>query len=203
MKKWCCLLLIFILALSLTGCNLGGISYLYAEYGEIDGFYVAVNPTAKCCFVGAYTCTEYTDKQEITIPDEYNGFPITRVGGYYGRGVPTPFEIPLNELHIHTTDGDEHHIVFNGPTYDLASVPNNATITELVFRLHIGKNINTIEYVAMDVYTNTDKNGNTTYYRPVVYITCAEDNPHFYSKDGKLYDKKADEVVTAFAYPSI
>lgn len=38
------------------------------------------------------------------------------------------------------------------------------------------------------------------YRQYLVYVNCSEDNPYFYSLDGRLYNKSDDTLVTDFAY---
>ena len=64
----------------------------------------------------------------------------------------------------------------------------------------MGKNLTKIVDVEMDRYYLLEENGAFVFYRPCVYIVCDEENPAFYSKDGKLYDKKTDELITEFVY---
>lgn len=92
MRKILTIILSICLTFCLSGCIYEEVAMLYSDSAEIDGFYVAINKTANCCFVGEYNCIEYTENSEITIPDDYEGIPIKRIGGYYGRGVPTPFQ---------------------------------------------------------------------------------------------------------------
>ena len=195
MKKFLTLILSIVLIISLSGCVTEELSLLYNEKGEIDGFYVAVNNTANCCFVGQYTCTEYSENMEITIPDEYKNKPITRIGGYFGRGVPSPFCISLEELYMNAPDGSEYDSVFSG------DIDDNYSVEELPFTLNIGKNIKTIEYIEMDMYyPHINEDGGVTFYQAVVYVNCSEDNKYFYSKDGRLYDKKTKELISVFKY---
>jgi len=195
MKKFLALILPIILLFCLTGCVFEEVSLLYSVDGEKDGFYIAVNETANCCFVGGYTCTEYVKNQEITIPDEYENKPITRIGGYCGRGVPSPFYISLEELYMNALEGSEYAAVFCG------DISDDYHVEELPFIFHIGQNIKTIEYVEMEqYYPHINEDGSITFYHPVVYVICSENNTYFYSQNGKLYDKKTNELISAFAY---
>ena len=72
-------------------------------------------------------------------------------------------------------------------------------MVEIEFTIYIGKNISHIEYVE-DEYYLVKEDGKGTYYHPVVYIECSDENGHFYSKDGKLYDRSTDELIDCFAY---
>ena len=49
-------------------------------------------------------------------------------------------------------------------------------------------------------YPHINEDNSITFYHPTVYINCSEDNKHFYSKDGKLYNKKTDELISNFSY---
>lgn len=49
-------------------------------------------------------------------------------------------------------------------------------------------------------FPHTNDDGSVTFYHPVVYINCSEENEKFYSKDGMLFDKSNDELITEFEY---
>ena len=201
MKKYFTVFVSFILILCLSGCTIADVAYLYTAKGEMDGFDIAVNKFANCCFVGYYNCTEYTENMEITIPDEFVGFPITRIGGAYGRGLPSPFHISLADLYMNAPEGSLYNAVFYDSPEEYTWITDKYAIQEVPFTLRIGKRIETIKYIEMDCYyPHINEDESITFYHPVVYIICSEENPYFYSKDGKLYDKETDELITDFAY---
>lgn len=186
-----------VLLIALSGCETEDFATLYRDKTEIDGFYILINQSANCCFVGQYNCTAYTENMEITIPDEYDGMPVTRLGGYCGRGLPTPFQISLADLYMNAPEGSKYNTVSSSNTIDA----ENCVVEDVVFILNIGENIKTIEYVTMDnYYPHINEDDSITYYHPVVKINCSDSNKHFYSKDGKLYYKNTDELVSDFAY---
>ena len=200
MKRGVVLFLLVSLALCCTGCIAESACWLYSPGGRINGFDVAVNETANCCFVGTYTCEEYTENQEITIPDEFNGKPIKRIGGTFGSGVPSPFAISVASLYMNVPEDSEYGGIYQGDLKDF-NIAEEYRVENVRFVLNIGKNIKTIKFVEMDVYyPHINEDGSITFYHPVVYVNCAEDNPYFYSKDGKLYDKKTDALISQFAY---
>ena len=95
------------------------------------------------------------------------------------------------------------------PTFVTLSVSNEFgfvdeyVIEDVVFILNIGKNIEVVDYVVMDeYYPHINEDGSITFYHPVVNINCSEENEHFYSKDGKLYDKKTNALINEFEYAS-
>ena len=200
MKKFLVILLSISVMFCLSGCFFDGVSSFYSNHAEVDGFYIGINKISNCCFVGDYRCTEYTDNLEITIPDEYEDIPVKRIGGYYGRGVPTPFSISLSDSYMNAAEGSKYDSIFCGDINEFEILEDHV-IEDVVFNLNIGKNIEIIEFVTMDeYYPHINDNGSITFYHPVVNINCSDENKHFYSKDGKLYDKKTDELISDFAY---
>lgn len=174
----------------------------YRERAEKDGFYIAINKIANCCFVGSYDCDKYSENMEITIPDYYDDMPVKRVGGYSGRGVPAPFAISVAGLYMNAPEDSEFDAVYTGDIHNFG-FDEDYTVENLEFTLNIGKNIDTIANVRMDgYYPHINADGSVTFYHPVVNINCSEDNEHFYSKNGKLYVKETNELVTDFAYTS-
>ncbi len=184
----------------LSGCFFEGLSLFYSDSAEIDGFHIGINKISDCCFVGSYSCIEYTDNLEITIPDDCEGMPIKRIGGCYGKGLPTPFSISLADLYMNAPEDSEYDAIFMGDINEF-EILEDYVIEDVVFNLNIGKNIEVIELVVMDeYYPHINDDGSITFYHSVVNINCSDDNKHFYSKDGKLYDKKTDKLISDFAY---
>ena len=200
MKKYLVIILLICLTLCLSGCFFEEVSLFYSDNTEVDGFYIGINRVSSCCFVGSYNCTEYTENFEITMPDDYVGMPIKRIGGYYGIGVPTPFSISLADLYMNAPEDSKYDEVFIGDINEF-EILEDYVIEDVVFNLNIGKNIEVIEFVTMDeYYPHINDDGSITFYHSVVNINCSDENKHFYSKDGKLYNKKTDELISDFAY---
>ena len=196
MKKLFTLAVTIILILTLCSCTA---SILYNDDAYVDGLYISINKTANRCFVGGYTPTNNNDSRIINIPDEYNGVPVKQLGGYFGRGVPSPFSISLSD-YINSSPESEYGGVFTGDPAEYA-IDVDYTVENVVFVLSIGKNISSIEYVMMDeYYPYTNEDGSIIFYHPVVTVNCSDENKHFYSKDGKLYNKKTDELIEDFSY---
>jgi hypothetical protein len=199
-KKACCICLLLLLPCLLVGCCFENSSLFWTEVAEYDGFHIGVNNTADCCFVGVYEASAYADRYEITVPDSYNGMPITRVGGYIGSGAPSPFFISLSNLYMNAPQGSEYSGVYAGNIEEF-NISEPYTVVDVVFTLNIGKNIEKIEYVDMELnFPHINEDGSVTFYRAVVFIQCSEENQHFYSLDGKLYDKGSDVLITQFLY---
>lgn len=194
MKKILAFILALIFVLSFTGCAfVEDLSLLYDHYEYADNFCFGVNDTAGCCFAGAYNCREYTYGMEITIPDEYNGKPVKRIGGYFGRGYPTPFYFEIGEW-CETTAHTEYDA-------DLSTIDEAGNIiADLPYVLNIGKNIDSVVYVENHLYPCTMEDGSIVFYHPVVSINCSEENRTFYSENGRLYNRKDNTLVSDFDY---
>lgn len=200
MKKCIISFLAIVLILCLSGCIAEDVSLLYSESTVEDGFSIAVNKTADCCFVGEYECPYYTQNLEITVPDDYEGIPITQLGGYQGRGVPSPFSISVADIYMNAPKGSNFEGVYSGNLYEY-NISEEYTVTDLPFVLNLGKNIETIKYVVSDeYYPHLNDDGSVTFYHPVVSINCSADNKNFYSENGKLYNKKTNELISEFDY---
>lgn len=174
-------------------------SLLYTESVTVNGFKIGVNRVANTCYAAAYECTVYTEKLGITIPDEYDGVPVKRIGGFYGRGLPQPFSLSCAELYMNAPEDSKYASVFSGE--HLQYVDDEFSVVDIPVVLNIGENIETIDYVDMNkYYPHVNDDGSIIFYHITVYINCSEENQFFYSKDGKLYEKKTDKLITDFAY---
>ena len=58
--------------------------FVYRPAGEKDGF--AIYEGMFDCYAAQYAWDGKST--ELTVPDTFNGKPITSLGGFYGRGVP-------------------------------------------------------------------------------------------------------------------
>lgn len=193
MKKLGILILVAMLILS-SGCaKVFDTSIFYDKHDIVDGLEIATNDKAKCCFAGAYTYDG--GNFDVVIPDEHNGYPITKLGGYFGRGVPTPFCINFNDAYRNFAE-DEVRIVY--PSKEMIS-DMNAQIVEINFNLYLGKNIEEIVFVTDGYYLGENNDGVLEAYHANVYVICDEENENFYSENGKLYQKDGT-LIEGFAY---
>jgi len=132
-------------------------------YKEVELENVTFYEGVSDCFVAEF----YWDgnEKEITIPDTYNKKPVTSLGGYYGRGVPTAFYITCkNENDIEEMNKGN-------------------------FTLNIGKNINEIKaYNCLEIisYVNcSDKN--ETFYSKDGLLYYKSDDAIVEDMDWKSY----------------
>ena len=136
----------------------------------------------------------------ITIPEHYNDSKIKGLGGYCGRGVPTPFKIILTEeaekILCQNATGWSYMI----HTADIVA----DTVKYLKFTVNISKHIKEIENlcaggIIVAEYTEKDETKCNVYVL-TCYVTCHDDNKTFYAKEGKLYFRENDVLVEDFVY---
>lgn len=164
------LMIILIMMLFLSSCS------------DWCGFYergtgnpvIYYNDKSDKAFVAEYILDGDLIDIEINIPEEYKSCTVDSLGGYYGTGVPTPFMVII-------------------AGYDFICKPESLDgVNEIKVVINLTKNIVEIEKCALDYYiTNEEKTYKLNY-----YFNCPSDNKIFYSKDGQLYYKSDDSLVS-------
>ena len=191
MKKSICGLLSIIILLSLSACFL---PHYYVETNAVGNFLISVDTSTQCVYIDSYNCENFDEDNRIVIPDEYDGKPITNIGGAPHSAGEASFKIDLSS-YINDTEEGVFHGVFTGPI-DTSTFKENCTVEDVVFTLVISKNITTIAKVDTNrYYPHINEDGSVTFYHPVFTIECSDENPHFYAKDGKLYSKETNSIV--------
>ena len=121
-------------------------------------------------------------------PGAINGLPVTRYGGYMGRGVPCPFYIDIPKARLSSQN----------------IVPKEEIIDTIEFTLVVGSQIrdfNLGNYGLGGYYLlNEKKDGKNAYYKVLIHPEADPANPWYYEKDGKLYLKKDDSLVRNICY---
>lgn len=198
MKRFLCFAAAVFCLLGFTGCSL-----FYHSGATIDGIYDACYSTHyKNAFIAHCIWSGHKDEMEFTVPDSCEGYPITMLGGYMGRGYPMPFcvEVPrLEEL----PDVSE----WEGILPDTVENKEDDALVPLVFTVRLGKNITKVNYVhgkgCMYTYVPSSDGSYTDHIavaRIVYKFEVADDNPVFYADNGKLYYKSSGECVDEFYY---
>lgn len=195
-EKIFAIFLVSSLLFSLCSCS------LWYEYinNAIGAFDVGYSEKMNKAFLANYNWNGKEDGMNIVIPDHYKGTTITGLGGYTGRGYPSPFMIlPSNEART--------QLCPNATEWYYASHTANKDNTEVIylrFQLHIGEHINKIENLSMGgiILAGYEENGEEKYNIFVLtcYVSCDEDNKTFYAKDGKLYYRKDNVLVEDIVY---
>ena len=196
MKKITLIILSVLLIFSLCGCSLW---YEYVNYA-IDSFDIGYSKMLNNSFFAKYNWDGTAESANIILPEEYNKTKITGLGGYTGRGYPSPFCIGF-------TDEAKENLCPKAIEWSYTNHTANiedANIQFLSFQLHISKNIEKIENLSMGgiVLAKYEENKKTisNIYILTCYVTCDDNNKTFYAKDGKLYFKQTDALVDDIIY---
>ena len=197
MKKPLALALSVLIALLLCGCTyndcetVSDMRFLYGTYL----FFGNYNPDGAA--VSYYTWDGDPEKTDIVIPEKYGKQKIKCLGGYFGRGLPSPFFIDCSSYLGIKSDVDETVGSLTG-SMDPSMIEPGTKVVYTDFTIHLSKYIEKI-YARADATVYTVR-GEKTAYCPRVSIICDEDNTTFYSKDGKLYYRQDDTLVDGFLY---
>jgi hypothetical protein len=179
------ILIVFLLSIMfLPGC------VHYQKYAENNGLIYYVHPLKNTCFVSGWVWDGDEKNTIVTIPDTYRGKRVTQLSGHIGHGGGLRFELRPPDSFYDVT------VSYGCP------MESPYSISELDFTLNIGKNITEYPiWSAQCYYKKTGEDGeNNIYYHVYTYVNCSEENPTFYSKDGRLYYRENDELVNAFNY---
>lgn len=196
MKKLSLLLLISVLLFSMCSCSL----WYDHENNAIGCFDVGYAEFTKDAFVASYNWDGSNEGMNIVVPEVYNDIKISGMGGYFGRGVPTPFI-------IHFSDEARAKFCPSATGWFYASHTaniENANVQYLPFQLHISKNIKEAVNLCMGGIIVAERVENEEeickVYVLTCYVTCDEENKTFYSEDGKLYYRKNNVLVEDIVY---
>lgn len=182
-KISCVLFLVAILAVFLCSCLDGALMY-GDKTKNVDNIEYFMHSFRKCCFAGAYTWTSDSNQATVTIPDTCDGYRVTSLGGFIGSGAPCPFMVLLPDV---------------DSIYSKDTLPDEAQIEQYHLELNIGKNVEKLRLIMMEEYYGL---GSNRFAQILVTVNCSEENPVFYSEDGKLYRKSDNSLVEGFFYAS-
>jgi hypothetical protein len=188
MKRHLLAFVCILIIAALSGCSLAYDSENVISKDNMSFYYPS--SMSKRCFAGCYSWDGNKDSMNINIPDKIDGYAIKALGGYIGRGVPTPFGIKLPE-----------ELKENTVLKYTCDTPVGVPVEELHFTINIGANVKELKNIRFkDYYIYGDYIKDTYSYRVVVSISCSKKNKTFYSKDGKLYRSADDSLVDEFFY---
>lgn len=171
------------------------------ELDAIDNFDVGYSKMLNNAFLSSYSWDGSDDTKNIVIPEEYQGIPITELGGYYGRGVPCAFGIDLPDSYQKDICDEVNQWFVSDIYEDVESVDT----IYLNFDLHISKNIEQITEHTLDCFYEGAYFDGQDYHSKIIIvllynISCDEGNKTFYAKEGKLYYRQNDKLVSDILY---
>ena len=172
----------------------------FAESEELDGVEVIYNNLLNTASVSCYIADSDKEDFIITVPDECNDIPVTKIG-YDFALLAAPFYIDMDSYTKAPEDSKYYNTCFTSDMIAACTDGELLRIEDVVFKMYIGKNIKKIKDVNMDYYyPYINEDSSITFYHPVVEIYCSEENKYFYSADGKLYKKSDNSLVRNFEY---
>lgn len=164
---------------------LSAIYFASWEDGKINNLNIYYNKVTKFCLAGEFEWDGDTENMTFTVPDEYEGLKISSLGGSVGRGVPVLFCVIVpDSLHPEVVSCTEIE--------ECVGVVNEDTVT-YSFTVKLGKNIKTFKRFTYKEYF-MDANDNVIYIVETKY-ECSEDNKYAYTENGKLYNKRTNQLV--------
>lgn len=180
------LILSMLLALSFILSACGDWSLNYSRITEYGGWEIALDPEGGNAFAASFRWDGSEEGKRIVVPDEVEGCPVFKLGGYYGRGLPMPFGIAMP----YSTYGEADPQKRKDPE------------EETVFTLVIGKNLQEIQNVAdfPDYIRVDEKTGEEKICRVAFRVEADEENPCFYVKENRLYRRSDGSLVAELPY---
>lgn len=198
MKRLSVSILCLILAFLSCGCSLW-YSYVNNAIGPFD---IGYAENVRKAFFARYTWDGSEAGMNIVLPESYEGVKVTGLGGYTGRGVPSPFVIEFSDELKEKYRSDAKMWARANCTVSISA--EQSTVRYLDFNLHISKNIEVLEYLLAGgiIVAKYEVDGEIMYdiYVITCYVTCDENNRTFYAKDGKLYYRSGDKLVEDIVY---
>lgn len=192
--------------------------------GKHDGFNgnldIKVSNFKLRAYAGAFYWDGTKADLQITVPDKFNGAEVGGLGGFFGTGVPDPFRIEVqspffalrrdHKLDIMSEAEKEAFLKSSSLNrfFTEHSFPDKSRydapviMEELVFKLSIGRYVEKL-YIEDHAFYIGEKQPDKSivFYLPVFNIECSPENKLYYSKDGKLYKRADNSLITEFRYP--
>lgn len=155
----------------LAGCT----GYGRTEY--IDGINYGISASGKKAFVSELTWDGSAEPQTFVIPEQIDGAEVTALGGYYGTGGPMPFCVRSYE------SSDRLNDIYYVP----GSVGAPVVFEDVQVTISLPKTVTEAEVSLSNGWVGRrNEYGELVFRRPKIRFECAEDNPEFTVKDGKL-----------------
>lgn len=185
-----------IFVFSLSGCC------LYYNLTTVAGVDIGYSKIEKNCFIANILWTN-GESQDIVLPSYYDGIPVKELGGYFGRGVPSPFCIDT-DINILFPDADYYYGTDEATVNEETNPSTTKEIYEYKFTVTLPSELEKITYVINNVsvadYNSKDGSVTEKIFLPTYYFIISEENEFFYTESGYLYNKKTDELITDFKY---
>lgn len=150
-----------------------------------------ISDSGREAYANSYMWNLDLQNTEITIADEIDGAKVISLGGYRGTGAAEAFTIlpdaPVSDYYVSGLPDPQDY-------------STDITWQDLVFTVHIGKNVKDVVRCASAEYIGMPAENRIDFYHPVCYFECDPDNPYLYARDGVLYSRKDDTTFDELKY---
>ena len=158
----------------------------YEDSETIDGVNYWINSFEKQAFAGECNWQVSDEPADITIQETVNKATVTKLGGFFGTGVPSPFSL-VADADTYQFAGSEIY----ASEYGLPIVTKDVPIT-----IHLPKTIEEVKYTQAPLYFgNLTEEGVVEFLHPQILIDCSDENQTFYSENGILYRKDDHSII--------
>lgn len=160
----------------------------------------------KTAFIGGISLG-LNDDHEIVLPNKYENYTINQLGGFFGRGVPTSFQVYITDLpEVELKDKDSEYMTDESYIYDeTIRWWNSYEVHDVRVSVTLPDSLETIklahgDMVHVRIIDDGSKLGFADIWRVVYYFYIDENNSYFYTVDGKLYLRDSDRLMECFIY---
>lgn len=174
MKRWKSALTGVLTGILLTACT------GYDKDAEGNGITYHITASGRKAFVSEVKADFSLEAPEKTIPETIDKAAVKKLGGFFGTGVPAPFEV--------IAENEYSFIAYDPYASDFGSP---VTVKDVPVTVHLPKSIDeTSHFQVSGCYGNRNALGELEFVRPLVALDCDPANPDFYSENGILYSRK-------------
>ena len=196
--RLCCAFFAFLFGLSVCSCS------LFYDYDKEGRFGIGYSKIENSAFI-ADVDYDFGDDRKIILPSDYNGIKIKTLGGYFGRGVPSPFGLSVKAEHFFP-DADRYYTTSESNLYDQNSGWWDKTeIVNCPIEIVLPQYLEKIDYLTLDVISVGEfetKSGKTLakIFRPTFSFSISETNKYFFTRGGKIYNKNDGSLIGGIVY---
>jgi len=158
----------------------------YDRHAEADGISYSISHSGRKAFASEVNWTVSDEPFVIRVADRIENAEVVSLGGFFGTGVPSPFQImpqgELAQLRNHQSQSGAY------------GLPCEYRLTE--GQLVLPSTIEDIKLVGSLGWTGSiDETGVVVFRKPSLSILCDKENRTFSSENGKLYRRDSGEEV--------
>ncbi len=157
----------------------------YDTTANADGINYAIAKNGTKAFVSEISWDGEKPLKAV-IPEQINGASVTTLGGFYGSGVPMPFQI-LAEENAYDFTAENPNLSEYGAPVIFEDIPVDISLPKTV--TDVNGTVSNGWFVSRNEY------GESVFRRPAVRFMCSDENPEFAAENGVLIQKEDGSEV--------